>query len=107
MSDELKPLDIPQAVIDSNDGVELIRFWISQQKEQIALRVGAFGDGEVEPAMWGNILADIARHVLTIMAERNEEGAEAQVILNQMMDAFQDRLLSFEELPTNIAKRAN
>lgn len=101
----LNPLKIPAAVEANGDGVELLRFWVSQNAEQISLRVGAMGDPEKEPAMWGFILADIARHVLTITREKNPEGPDAQKLLEMMMGGFADRMEANPTLPKNVVER--
>jgi hypothetical protein len=105
MSTKIDSLKIPASVEESGDGVELLRFWVSQNAEQMSLRVGAMGDAEKEPAMWGFILADIARHVMTIMREQNPEGPDAQKLLETMMTGFAERMKANPVLPQNVKER--
>lgn len=106
MSEKMHALEIPKVVEANQEGIEFIRFWVSKQQEQIALRVGVHDDAEEEAKFWGNMLADIVRHALPILMARQPENPGAQILLDRVMDAFQDRLSTFEKLPTNIAERS-
>ncbi len=106
MSETVKALSIPSKVQDADLGVELVRFWVSEQKPEIALRVGEFGETENEARMWGSVIADITRHAVAIMKARDpDKKYSEQDLLDIMMDGFDKRLVSFNSLPDNFAER--
>jgi len=48
---------------------ELIRVWVAEQSQQISLRPGVWQD----PAAWGVMLADLARNIVQVHMENDEE----------------------------------
>ena len=53
-----RDLPVPAVVIEAPNAREILRLWTSEAGERVTLRI----DG-LEPAAWGLILVDIARHV--------------------------------------------
>lgn len=53
-------LDIPDAVPDARQAVEIMRTWIADGAMMLSLNSDAFGDRVVD---WGRILGEIAHHV--------------------------------------------
>ncbi len=105
MLTRIEPLKIPAFVEERGDGVELLHFWASQNSEQMTRRVGAMGDAEKEPAMWGFMLADVARHVMTIIREQNSDSPDAHAPLETMTTGFAERLKANPVLPQNVKER--
>jgi Domain of unknown function (DUF5076) len=50
---------IPEAARKDRDARELLRVWLAGDKQHVSVRVGVWDD----PAAWGLMLADLARHV--------------------------------------------
>lgn len=55
-SDQLR---IPESARIDSKSFELLRVWVAHQDQHISLRVGVWED----PADWGRMLADLARHI--------------------------------------------
>ncbi len=63
-------LEIPQAVTADAHAFEILRVWIASNQQQVSLRSGVWED----PAAWGIMLADLARHVAE--SYRQEDGRD-------------------------------
>lgn len=98
MSDQLKELSRPEGVESAAKAQEFVRFWIADNKEHVNVLVGTAGDPEKEPAMWGFILADIAKHVTKAMREKSPDGPAAQDIMEQILGGIAERLKHAPEL---------
>ena len=64
-----KQLAIPAVALKDAASFELIRVWVAQQSQQISLRPGVWQD----PAAWGVMLADLARNIVQVHVENDEE----------------------------------
>lgn len=53
-------LDIPDAIGETEQAVELIRAWIGDGSLMLSLNADAFGDRVID---WGRILGEIGHHV--------------------------------------------
>ncbi len=62
-------LRIPAAAMKDPRSMEILRVWIAGGEQHVAL---AFGMWE-EPASWGVLLADLARHIAEAHAQHDEE----------------------------------
>jgi len=63
-------LAIPDAAVADAESAEMIRAWVAQKALHCALRIGVWDD----PAAWGILLADVARHVAN--AHQESEGKD-------------------------------
>lgn len=54
-----KELPIPPGAIDASEGFEIARVWIAEGKQHVSLMTDIWED----PAAWGIILVDLAKHV--------------------------------------------
>ena len=63
-------LVIPEAAQQDVDSFELLRVWVANGGQHVSLRTGVWTD----PAAWGLMLADLARHV----ANSYEDGANLE-----------------------------
>lgn len=56
---------IPTAVLDDDDAVEMLRVWTAEKTMYCSMKVGMYQETRKisEEAVWGIILADIARQV--------------------------------------------
>jgi uncharacterized protein DUF5076 len=52
-------LQIPNAATKDANSLELVRVWVANKGQHVSLRTGVWDD----PAAWGILLADLARHV--------------------------------------------
>jgi hypothetical protein len=52
-------LDVPNAARLDHSSFEVLRVWIAEGGQHVTLRIGDWDD----PAAWGIMLADVARHV--------------------------------------------
>jgi hypothetical protein len=82
-----KQLAIPTAAAKDAQSFELIRVWIAQQSQQITLRAGVWQ----EPAAWGVMLADLARNIVQIHTEADEE-VDAEAFLAGLLEGFDNEI---------------
>lgn len=59
MSGTPRELPVPRPVIEDPDAIELVRIWAAQGQQHDSLATGVWAD----PANWGVLLVDLARHV--------------------------------------------
>jgi hypothetical protein len=78
-----KQLAIPKAAASDGASFELLRVWVAKQAQQITLRAGVWED----PAAWGVMLADLARNIVTIHAEQDEE-LDTEAFLAALLEGF-------------------
>jgi hypothetical protein len=84
-----KQLSIPAAAQQDAASFELIRVWVAQQAQQITLRPGVWQ----EPSAWGVMLADLARSIVKIHAE-NDEDLDAEAFLAALLEGFDTEIES-------------
>jgi hypothetical protein len=56
---ESNQLQLPDAARSDPKSFELLRVWVANRGQHVSLRVGVWND----PAAWGILLADLARHI--------------------------------------------
>jgi hypothetical protein len=76
---------LPDAAGDP-DAVELLRAWLVADTLQCSLRGDVFED----PASWGAVLADLARHLASAVQE--DSGADPAATLQTIQQAFVQEL---------------
>jgi hypothetical protein len=76
---------------DEEEGLEILRAWIEDDTLHCSLLSGAF----TEPATWGTVLADLARHAAEAMHE--DEGFETADALRLIREAFGEELDADQE----------
>jgi len=64
---EKNGLPVPAAAKRDAQSFEVIRIWIAEQDQHVALSFGMWED----PAAWGQLLADTARHIANAHAEKD------------------------------------
>jgi hypothetical protein len=90
----MKPLDIPPTAKASPDSVEILRLWMVRESGlQISLRHDAWKD----PAAWGLMLADVARHVARAHAQ---EGKKEEEVFRRILVGFNAEVGSPTDKPT-------
>ncbi len=84
-----KQLAIPTVAQKDAASFELIRIWVAQQSQQISLRPGVWED----PAGWGVMLADLARNIVQVHAE-NDEDLDSEAFLAALLEGFDTEIES-------------
>jgi hypothetical protein len=87
-----KQLAIPRAAAQDAQSFELLRVWVAQQAQQITLRAGVWKD----PAAWGVMLADLARNIVTVHAEADED-LDAEAFVAALLQGFDTEIESVLE----------
>jgi hypothetical protein len=80
--DELAP---PTGIYAASRAMELARIWIVDNKQQIAISGNLWDD----PAAWGLMLVDFARHVSQAYAS---QGHDQEQVINRILEAFNAEL---------------
>ena len=84
-----KQLVVPAAAAKDAASFELIRVWVAQQSQQITLRPGVWED----PSAWGVMLADLARNIVQVHAE-NDEDLDSEAFLAALLEGFDTEIES-------------
>ncbi|MBK9126608.1 MAG: DUF5076 domain-containing protein [Phycisphaerales bacterium] len=87
-------LEAPPSAAQDADAVEISRVWVSEGGLEVSLRLGVFED----PAAWGVLLADLARHVAH--AHQQLDGSDAEQTLGLIRDALEAELSDPTGAPT-------
>ena len=88
---ELSP---PPDVHQASRAMELARIWIVDKNQQVVLSGNLWDD----PASWGLMLVDLARHVANAYKEQGHDKAEVLVRIREAFDAEW-------EVPTDVAEQ--
>jgi hypothetical protein len=84
-----KQLAIPKVAAQDSASFELLRVWVAQQAQQITLRPGVWED----PSAWGVMLADLARNIVTLHAEQDED-LDTEAFLAALLEGFDTEIES-------------
>ncbi len=84
-----KQLAVPTAAAKDPAAFELLRVWIAGQAQQITLRPGIWQD----PTAWGVMLADLARSIVQVHAE-NDEDLDTEAFLAAILEGFDTEIES-------------
>ena len=84
-----KQLAVPEAAQKDAASFELIRVWVAAQSQQISLRPGVWSD----PAAWGVMLADLARNIVQVHVE-NDEDLDAEAFVAALLEGFDTEIES-------------
>jgi hypothetical protein len=86
-------LAIPDVAARDPRSFEILRVWIADDNQQISLRAGVWED----PAAWGLMLADLARHIVNTYQPAAAQDREQ--ILNRIKLGFEVELQSPTDTP--------
>lgn len=78
---ELSP---PPIVLGGVRGTELLRVWIADKSQHVSLRSGVWDD----PASWGVLLVDLARHVSRSHCQSTPNKAQFYEVMNRIKQGF-------------------
>jgi hypothetical protein len=74
-------LKIPDIAKSDPGSVEILRVWLSGGSQHVSLKTGVWDD----PAAWGLMLADLARHVANSYAV---QGKDREETLSRILKGF-------------------
>lgn len=79
---------IPDAALEDENAVEMLRVWIAKKKLHSSIKVGMYQEtmNIPEEKAWGTILADVARHVANALQAGYSTDANAS--LQKIRDSF-------------------
>lgn len=87
-------LVIPHAAATDPRAIELARIWAAEGKQHVSLATGLWDD----PAAWGMMLVDLARHVANAYAET--EGRPPADVLARIRAGFDAEWDNPTDVPT-------
>lgn len=95
---------IPDAVLADDDAVEMLRVWTAEKTMYCSMKVGMYQETRKvsEEAVWGVILADVARQVSDALRQANpdtEADSLAMVRDHFLNELRPPSLLSTEDAP--------
>ena len=93
----MKELPVPSAAKDDASSRELARVWAAGGRQHVSLETGLWTD----PAAWGLLLVDLARHVAN--AYEQTEGRDPVDVLTRIRDAFDAEWNTPPDSPTGSA----
>lgn len=89
--DEMAPSPV---VAQDAKSFELARLWVANDAQHVVLRTDVWPD----PAAWGIVLADLARHVA--LAYQHKDGNDREDALERVLAGFHTELESPTDSPT-------
>jgi hypothetical protein len=83
---------IPEAALRDENSVEMLRVWIAERKLHSSMKVGMYRETTKIPEemAWGQILADVARHVANCMSK--EYGSNKIDVVQAIRESFDREL---------------
>jgi hypothetical protein len=98
-------LEIPSpAPQDSERAVEFIRFWVTGNRDYVALNSGIFNPKD-EARQWGFILADIAKHAIHAMQLNDASMGSSDQLLAEIEAGFSHRVKTQTEFIGQLGER--
>ncbi len=91
---ESDELIVPDAARRDSDSFEVLRVWVANQGQHVSLRTGVWSD----PAAWGIMLADLARHVAN--AYEKELGLDQLTTLSRIKAGLDAEFSSPTDTPS-------
>lgn len=85
---------IPEAAKKDRNSLEVLRVWIAGEKQHVSIRVGVWDD----PAGWGLLLADLARHIAS--SYEQSKGRDRLLTLKRIKAGLDAELISPTDDPT-------
>lgn len=83
---------IPEAALEDENSIEMLRVWIAAKKLHCSMKVGMYKETSKisEEKAWGVILADVARHLSKAL--ESGYGVDARIALSAIREGFNDEL---------------
>lgn len=86
-------LGIPDAAKKDSAAIEILRIWIAGGSQHVTLKTGVWED----PAAWGLMLVDLAKHIANAYAA---EGIDRAVALRRICEGWKVEMESPTDEPT-------
>ena len=86
-------LQIPEAAKKDSDAVEILRVWTVGGSQHVTLKTGVWSD----PAAWGLMLVDLAKHAANAYAA---DGMDRNAALQRIYEGLRAELESPTDEPT-------
>ncbi len=90
----MSQLPVPPAVAQSSSAAEVLRVWVADGQQHISLATEVWSD----PAAWGLLLVDHARHVSR--AYEQAHGRDADEVLRRVREGFDAEWSAPTDTPT-------
>jgi hypothetical protein len=87
-------LAVPGEALRDPKSFEVLRVWIADNNQHVSLRAGVWED----PAAWGLMLADLARHIVNTYEPAT--ASDREQILNRIKRGFDAELQTPTDTPT-------
>jgi uncharacterized protein DUF5076 len=94
MDGQLRQLPIPAGAADDDPAIELLRVWAAKGKQHVTLATGLWND----PASWGIMLVDLAKHIANAYEQIADESRE--VALARIKAGFDAEWQKATDTPT-------
>ena len=91
---EHNSLVIPDAAKKDSKSFEVLRVWVANEGQHVTIRVDTWDN----PAAWGIVLADLARHIAN--AYQQDAGADPNIVLQSIKSLFDAEMGSPTDLPS-------
>jgi hypothetical protein len=92
-------LPIPKVLRGEQDAVEVARVWVGLGDLHVMLNVGMYGgeDGPGEVTAWGDIMADMIRHVAHAISQQSggDELRHQRALLKRVRDSLTNDVRTF------------
>jgi uncharacterized protein DUF5076 len=85
---------VPERIQNAFGALEVLRVWIADGNHHICMRTGVWDD----PAAWGLMLADLARHAARALEQ--EEGRDPAATLSRIIEGLNAELSAPTDEPT-------
>jgi hypothetical protein len=79
---EPEELKVPAAALNNESAKEIIRVWVASGSQHMSIATGVWRD----PAAWGMMLADLAKHIANAYSQA--EGMEFEAALARIRQGF-------------------
>ena len=80
-------LRVPDVAAGDPAAFELLRVWVADKSQQVSLRGGVWES----PAAWGMMLADLARNIVLIHQQEDEE-LDPEDFLSKLLEGFDNEI---------------
>jgi hypothetical protein len=97
MSGKHSELEIPEAATEDSDAIEILRIWIAGGSQHVSIKAAVWDD----PAAWGLMLSDLAKHVANAYAAQGMDRAAA---LRRVYQGFHTEVESPTDEPSGKQK---
>jgi hypothetical protein len=82
MDTDSRQLPIPGPAADDARAIELLRVWVAGGRQHVSLATGLWSD----PASWGILLVDLAKHIANAYEQAN--GMNRAAVLRRLREGF-------------------